>query len=104
MGGVGPAFGGFAGKGWDAVAEGKSDAEVKRLYDARMKAYTNQAEKARSGGGWAVSDAQRADMARGDAQMKAMTGKSMKDLEKMNERELEAFGREMEKRHGAGAR
>lgn len=81
-------------------AQGKSDAEVKRLYDARMKGYTDQAKKAQAGGGWAVNDAQRGEMAKGDAQMKSMTGKSMKDLEKMNEKELEAFGRQMEKQYG----
>jgi hypothetical protein len=85
-------------------AEGKSDAEVKRLYDAKMKAYTAQGAKAQAGGGWSLSDKQRADMDAGDAQMKAATGKSMKDLEKMNDRELEALGRDMEKRYGGAAR
>ena len=83
-------------------AEGKSDAEVKRLYEAKMKGYTDQAKKAQSGGGWAMTDSQRANAAAGDAQMKSMTGKSMADLEKMNEKELEAFGKQMEKQYGGG--
>lgn len=81
-------------------AQGKSDAEVKRLYDAKIQGYADQAKKARSGGGWSMTDAQRADMAKGDSQMKGMTGKSMKDLERMDERELEAFGRQMERQYG----
>ena len=35
-----------------------------------------------------------------DAQMKSMTGKSVTDLEKMNDKELEAFTRDMEKKYG----
>jgi hypothetical protein len=37
-----------------------------------------------------------------DAQMKGMTGKSISELEKMSDKDLEAFSREMEKKFGGG--
>jgi hypothetical protein len=76
-------------------AQGKSDAEVKTLYDAKMKGYQDQAKKAQAGG--AVSGS---DMAKGSAQMKSMTGKSVQDLQKMSPAEQEAFAKQMEKQYG----
>lgn len=76
-------------------AEGKSDAEVKRLYEAKMNAHLDQAKKVQAGtlpGG--------PDTARGDAQMKAMTGKSMADIQRMSPAEQEAFAKQMEKQYG----
>ena len=76
-------------------AEGKSDAEVKRLYDAKVNAQLDMAKKAASG-----YVAPGSDMAKGDAQMKSMTGKSMQDIQKMTPAEQEAFARQMEKQYG----
>jgi hypothetical protein len=78
-----------------AEAQGKSDAEVKRIYDARMKGYLDQAKKAESAGATSGSD-----MDRANAQMKAVTGKSMQDVAKMSPAEQEAFAKQMEKQHG----
>ena len=76
-------------------AEGKSDAEVRKLYDTRMKAQLDMAKRVQSGGA-----APGSDMAKGDAQMKAMTGKSMQDIQRMTPAEQEAFARQMEKQYG----
>ena len=76
-------------------AEGKSDAEVKRIYDAKVNAQLDMAKKAQAGGA-----APGSDMAKGDAQVKAMTGKSMQDIQKMTPAEQEAFARQMEKQYG----
>lgn len=76
------------------AAEGKSDAEVKRLYHAQVNAQLDAVKKAQAGG------APGSDMAKGDAQMKAMTGKSMQDIQKMTPAEQEAFARQMEKQFG----
>jgi hypothetical protein len=77
-------------------AEGKSDAEVKRTYDAKVNAQLDQAKKIQSG----AAPAAGSDMARGDAQMKAMTGKSMQDIQKMSPAEQDAFAKQMEKQYG----
>jgi hypothetical protein len=79
-------------------AQGKSDAQVKVLYDAKIKGYQDQGKKALAGG------APGSDMAKGDAQMKAMTGKSMQDIQKMSPAEQEAFAKQMEKQYGGGAK
>lgn len=81
-------------------AQGKSDAEVKVLYDRKMGGYMDQARKAQAGGTPAGVPA--SDMARGNAQMKSMTGKSMQDIQKMTPAEQEAFARQMEKQYGGG--
>lgn len=83
-------------------AEGKSDAEVKKLYDARMAGYQDQARKAQAGG--APSGVPASDMAKGNAQMKSMTGKSMQDIQKMSPAEQEAFAKQMEKQYGGAAK
>jgi len=36
----------------------------------------------------------------GDAALKGVTGKSMKDLEKMSDAELEALSKDLEKKYG----
>jgi hypothetical protein len=77
-------------------ADGKSDAEVKRLYDARIAAQLDMAKKAQAG----TTPAPGSDMAKGDAQMKTMTGKSMQDIQKMSPAEQEAFAKQMEKQYG----
>ena len=83
-------------------AEGKSDAEVKKLYDAKMAGYQDQGRKAQAGA--APAGVPASDMARGNAQMKSMTGKSMQDIQKMTPAEQEAFAKQMEKQYGGGAK
>ena len=79
-------------------AEGKSDAEVKKLYDAKMAGYQADAKKVQSGA--APTGVPASDMAKGDAHMKSMTGKSMADIQKMSPAEQEAFAKQMEKQYG----
>jgi hypothetical protein len=79
-------------------AEGKSDAEVKRIYDAKMAGYQDQAKKAQAG--VAPAGVPASDMAKGNAQVKSMTGKSMQEIQKMSPAEQEAFARQMEKQYG----
>ena len=79
-------------------AEGKSDAEVKRIYDAKMAGYQAEAKKVQGGG--TPTGVPASDMARSNAQMKSMTGKSMQDIQKMTPAEQEAFARQMEKQYG----
>jgi hypothetical protein len=79
-------------------AEGKSDAEVKVLYDKKMAGYVNDAKKAQAGG--APSGVPASDMAKANAQMKSMTGKSTADIQKMSPAEQEAFAKQMEKQYG----
>jgi hypothetical protein len=81
-------------------AEGKSDAEVKVLYDRKMGGYMDQAKKAQAGG--APAGVPASDMARANSQVKSMTGKSMQDIQKMTPAEQEAFARQMEKQYGGG--
>ena len=87
--------------GKDAV--GKSDAEVERIYRQRQDDVLKQAAAFTSKGNSMPGQSQKLDpntRAQHDAQMKGMTGKSVTDLEKMNEKELEAFARDMEKKYG----
>jgi len=79
-------------------AVGKSDAEVKKMYDAKMAGYQAEARKAQAGG--APSGVPASDMARANDQMKSMTGKSMQDIQKMSPAEQEAFAKQMEKQYG----
>ena len=79
-------------------AQGKSDAEVKKLYDAKMAGYQDQAKKAQAG--IAPAGVPQSDMDKANAQMKSMSGKSMQDIQKMTPAEQEAFSRQMEKQYG----
>ena len=79
-------------------AEGKSDADVKKLYDAKMAGYQDQAKKAKAG--IAPAGVPQSDMDKANMQMKSMTGKSMQDMQKMTPAEQEAFSRQMEKQYG----
>ena len=76
-------------------ADGKSDAEVRKIYNAKMNAQLDMAKQVQSG-----SHAPGSDMAKGDAQVKAMTGKSMQDIQRMSPAEQDAFARQMEKQYG----
>ena len=87
--------------GKDAV--GKSDAEVERIYRQRQDDVLKQAAAFTSKGNAMSGQSQKLDpntRSQHDAQMKGMTGKSVTDLEKMNDKELEAFARDMEKKYG----
>ena len=80
-------------------AEGKSDAQVKVLYDKKMGDLQNQAKRALAGQSNAAPGS---DQAKAEAQMKGMTGKSMGDITKMTPAEQEAFAKQMEKQYGGG--
>ena len=87
--------------GKDAV--GKSDAEVERIYKQRGADALKQAAAFSVSGNALSGRSQKLDpntRSQRDAQMKSMTGKSVTDLEKMNDKELEAFTRDMEKKYG----
>jgi len=75
------------------AAQGKSDAEVSKLYDAKIRKDTDSAYKAADEGKAALSSGQ------GAAAMKQTTGKSMKEIQNMSEAELEAWSKEMEKKY-----
>jgi hypothetical protein len=79
-------------------AEGKSDAEVKVLYDKKMAGYASDAKKAQAG--VAPTGVRQSDMDKANASMKGMTGKSMQDMQKMSPAEQEAFSKQMEKQYG----
>ena len=84
-------------------AVGKSDAEVERIYKKRESDAVKQAAAVSKSGYAASGQAPQLDAntrLQSDAQMKGMTGKSMTDLSKMNEKELEVLAREMEKKYG----
>jgi colicin import membrane protein len=78
-------------------ADGKSDAEVKVLYDKKMKGYQDQAKKAQAN---PVSGLSASDQATANTQMKSMTGKTPQDIQKMSPAEQEAFMKQMEKQYG----
>lgn len=87
--------------GKDAV--GKSDAEVERIYRQRQDDALKQAAAFTSKRNALSGQSQKLDpntRSQHDAQMKGMTGKSVTDLEKMNDKELDAFTRDMEKKYG----
>ncbi len=87
--------------GKDAV--GKSDAEVERIYKQREADILKQAAAFTSKRNAMSGQSQKLDpntRSQHDAQMKGMTGKSVTDLEKMNDKELDAFTRDMEKKYG----
>jgi hypothetical protein len=79
-------------------ADGKSDAEVKVLYDKKMAGYQSDAKRAQAG--MAPKGVPQSDMDKANANMKGMTGKSMQDMQKMSPAEQEAFMKQMEKQYG----
>jgi hypothetical protein len=76
-----------------AAAQGKSDAEVDKLYDAKIRKESATAYKEADAAKAALSTGQ------GAAAMKSTTGKSMKEMQNMSEAELEAWSKEMEKKY-----
>lgn len=77
-----------------AAAQGKSDAEVNRLYDAKIKNDTDAAYRSAETARNALSQGE------GAAAVQQVTGKSLQELENMSEAEAEAFSREMEEKYG----
>lgn len=85
-----------------AEAEGKSDAEVRRLYDAKLAAAQKQGEEAAKSGAATAAELQRREAEtrpERDAAVKEMTGKSLEELENMSDEEAEALARELEKKY-----
>ena len=70
-----------------AAAQGKSDAEVDKLYAAKIKSDSDAANRALSSG-------------QGADALKQSTDKSMKEIQNMSPAELEAMGKELEKKYG----
>lgn len=88
-----------------AEAEGKSDAEVRRLYAARTEARQREAEAAAAAAPGMAAEAQRRERetrAERDAAVKELTGKSLEELEGMSDAEADALARELEKKYGSG--
>ena len=85
-----------------AEAEGKSDAEVRRLYEAKIAAYQKQGEAAAAAAPTAAEAEQRERDTRAEREdaVKQMTGKSLEELENMTDEEAEALQRELEKKYG----
>ena len=77
-----------------AAANGKSDADVNRLYDALIAAKTAEANAAIAEGQKALSSGA------GAAALKSVTGHSMQELQSMSDEDLEALAAEMEKKFG----
>jgi Flp pilus assembly protein TadG len=77
-----------------AEAQGKSDAEVARLYDARVAERAAEAHRVTAEGRRAVDDP------RTQRAVEDVTGHSMKDIQNMSDEELEALSREMEGKYG----
>lgn len=79
-----------------AAAQGKSDAEVERLYDQKQAQKTQEAYSA-------AAEAQRKMKdPRAQAATKEVTGHSMEEMSNMSDAELDALAREMEKKYGTG--
>ncbi|QJR10749.1 hypothetical protein DSM104443_01818 [Usitatibacter rugosus] len=81
------------------AAEGKSDAEARRLYAEKMAVIQ------RAGKGDAAAKAQLQGLnpeqqAQMDAAMKGMTGKSLTEFNSMSDAEMKAYQRDMEKKYG----
>jgi len=76
-----------------AAANGKSDAEVERLYDAKIRKDTEAAQQTMATGRAAMSQGQ------GAAALKSVTGKSMKEIESMSDAELDALAKDLEKKY-----
>lgn len=79
-----------------AEANGKSEAEVNRLYDAKQAAKKAEAEQQWNEGMRQVNSPQ----ARASTQ--AVTGYTLEEMSNMSDAELEALTREMEKKYGGG--
>ncbi len=86
-----------------AEANGKSDAEVRRLYTARFENPQGQLAAARAQQTKAKQDIDRNIAPHRDqinAATQAMYGKSLDELQNMSEAEAEAMAKEMEAKYG----
>ncbi|ATG91976.1 hypothetical protein [Methylomonas koyamae] len=81
-------------KALGAAAQGKSDAEVDRLYQARTRQNQEEAERLSAEARAALSSGQ------GAAAVKQVTGKTLQELENMSDAEAEALAQELEKKYG----
>ncbi|WNB75422.1 hypothetical protein [Methylomonas koyamae] len=79
-------------KALGAAAQGKSDAEVDRLYQARTRQNQQEAERLSAETRAALSSGQ------GAAAVKQVTGKTLQELENMSDTEAEALTQELEKK------
>lgn len=70
-------------------AEGKSDAEVRRLYDQRSTQAVQD-----------LTEKEAATRGERDAAMQNMTGKSLEDLENMSDADMDKMAEELEKKYG----
>jgi hypothetical protein len=84
-----------------AEAAGKSDAEVRRLYEAKVKA-NEEAARAAAANAPTAAEAEKMerDAQAGTATVEEMTGKSIEELQNMSDEEAEALERELEKKYG----
>lgn len=77
-----------------ATADGKSDAEVNRLYDAHIARKTAEANAAIAEGQQALNSGA------GAAALKSVTGHSLQEMQSMSDEELEAMAADLEARYG----
>jgi hypothetical protein len=90
-------------KALGADANGKSDAEVRRLYTARFENPQGQLEAAKAKQAKARRDIDSSlapNRAQIDAATQAMYGKSLDELQNMSEAEAEAMAKELEAKYG----
>jgi hypothetical protein len=84
-----------------AEAAGKSDAEVRQLYEAKIQAHERAARAAAANAPTAAeTEKMERDIQAGTATVEEMTGKSIEELENMSDEEAEALERELEKKYG----
>ncbi|MDD2770230.1 MAG: hypothetical protein PHT19_16010 [Methylococcus sp.] len=81
-------------KSLGAAANGKSDTEVNRLYEAKTKRAMEDAARASQQLRDSLSQGQ------GAAALKQATGKSLKELDNMSNEEAEALIQNLEKKYG----
>lgn len=78
-----------------AVAQGKSDDEVNRMYDAKVASDIATAAKLAAR---AQSQLKSVDAAQASQNMKQATGKSLEEMQNMSDEQLEALMLQMEKK------
>lgn len=77
-----------------ADANGKSDAEVERLYEKKVAATRDEATRQAAEVNRKMADPQN------QANFKAATGHSIEDVKNMSDEELEAFSKQLEDKYG----
>ncbi|TPQ28244.1 hypothetical protein [Methylomonas koyamae] len=81
-------------KALGVAAQGKTDAEVDRLYQAQIRQNQQEAERLSAEARAVLSSGQ------GAAAVKQITGKTLQELENMSDAEAEALAQELEKKYG----